>query len=182
MDAGVALALWILADSSVIRPTGLERVRSGDASRAVAAAFRHVRSAEADVREILTAGYERSLTFKALVDEIESLPGIVYIDKTIALSRGLDGALLLAAAGSRELPILRVLIRANLSGDYRIANLAHELQHVAEVLRAGAATSDGMSRLFASLDEPDRRPGSRFETAAAQAITEQVLKELGRRR
>ena len=153
----------------MIRPTALERVRSGDASRAVAADFRHVRSAEADVRELLTAGYERSLTFKALVDEIESLQGIVYIDKTIALSRGLDGALLLAAAGSRELPILRVLIRASLSGDYRIANLAHELQHVAEVLRAGAATSDEMSRLFASLDEPERRPGSRFETAAAQA-------------
>lgn len=168
------------ADSSVIRPTAFLHLRSGDASQ-TAADFRHVRSAQADVGELLTAGYERSVTFKALVDEIETLPGIVYIEKTIALSRGLNGALLLAAAGSRELPILRVLIRANLSGDYRIANLAHELEHVVEVLRAGATTSGEMSRLFASLDEPERRPGPRFETAAAREITEQVLKELGRR-
>ena len=180
-SAWPVLPPWISADSSVIRPTAFLHLRSGDAWHATAPDFGHVRSAQADVGELLTAGYERSVTFKALVDEIESLPGIVYIEKTIALSRGLNGALLLAAAGSRELPILRVLIRANLSGDYRIANLAHELEHVVEVLRAGATTSGEMSRLFASLDEPDRRPGPRFETAAAQEITEQVLKELGRR-
>ena len=145
------------------------------------AEFRHVRSAQADVRALLTAGYQRSLTFKALVDEIESLDGIVYIEKTIALSRDLDGALLLSVAGSRALPILRVLIRATLTGDYRIANLAHELEHVAEALRAGAITSTDMSRLFASSDEPGSRPGSLFETAAAQGITRRVLKELSRR-
>lgn len=151
-------------------------------SQAAAADFNHVRSAKAEVRELLTAGYERSPTFQTLVDEIESLPGIVYIDETIALSRGLNGALLLTAAGSRELPILRVHVRTGLGGSYRIANLAHELQHVVEVLRAGATTSAAMSRLFASLGDPDRRHGPHFETAAAREITEQVIKELGRRR
>ena len=142
------------------------------------AEFRHVRSARADVRALLRAGYDRSLTFRSLVDEIESLPGIVYIDTSIALSRDLDGALLTATAGSRDLPILRVLIRSTLSGDYRIATIAHELAHVVELLRSGARRPDEISGLFATLDSPVGRAGRRFETEAARDVTKQVLIEL----
>jgi hypothetical protein len=71
-----------------------------------------------------------------------------------------------------------VLIRATLSGDYRIATLAHELQHVVEALSAHATTSDEMFAVFAALDGSEPRGRRQFETAAAEKVTTQVLEEL----
>ena len=103
--------------------------------------------------------YGQSASFKALVDEVEGLPGIVYIDATVAVPRGLDGALLHRVAGSRDLPILRVQLRWNLSAAEGISTLAHELQHVAEVLRTGQTLDcSGMSaflRQSTRLTSPD---------------------------
>jgi hypothetical protein len=148
-----------------------------------AAAFDHVRSQQAMIRAWIAEGYSQSATFKALVDEVEGLPGIVYIDATVAVPHGLDGALLHRTAGSRELPILRVQLRWNLSAAEGIATLAHELQHVAEVLRAGQALdASGISALFASIDTAHVPGSSRFETEAAQQVTARVRNELGRHR
>ena len=147
------------------------------AESANAADFSHVRSDDASIRQLLRLGYERSPTFKALVDEIESRPGIVYIEQAVKLSRGMDGALLHAVGGSREIPILRVLLKTNLARDYALAILAHELQHVLEVLRAGRPDGSAwLSALFASLD--DQTTDSKFETAEARAVTARVLGEL----
>lgn len=148
-------------------------------SPATAATFEHVRSAQAPIRAWIVEGYERSETFRALVDEIEALPGIVYIDATVAMPHGLDGALLHVVAGSRDLPLLRVVLRLSLNRTGGIATLAHELQHVAEVLRAGqTADSSAMAALFASIDEADRNGSSHFETQAARQVTARVLDEL----
>jgi hypothetical protein len=152
-------------------------------SSAPAAAFDHVRSEQAVIRAWIADGYSQSATFKALVDEVEGLPGIVYIDATVAVPRGLDGALLHRVAGSRDLPILRVQLRWNLSPAEGIATLAHELQHVAEVLRAGRTLdSSGMSALFASIDTAHVTGSSRFETEEARQVTMRVRDELGRSR
>jgi hypothetical protein len=148
-----------------------------------AAAFDHVRSEQAVIRAWIADGYSQSATFKALVDEVEGLPGIVYIDATVALPRGLDGALLHRVAGSRDLPILRVQLRWNLSPAEGIATLAHELQHVAEVLRAGQTLdASGMSALFASIDRSHVTGSSRFETEEARQVTTRVRDELARGR
>jgi len=148
-----------------------------------AAAFDHVRSEQAVIRGWIAEGYSRSATFKALVDEVDGLPGIVYIDATVAVPRGLDGALVHSVAGSRALPILRVQLRWNLSTAEGIATLAHELQHVVEVLRAGATLdSSGMSALFASIDTGHASGSARFETEDARQVTARVRNELGRRR
>ena len=147
------------------------------AANGEAAEFEHVRSEEASIRGLLCSGYERSTTFKALVDDIESRPGIVYIEQAVKLSRGMDGALLHAVAGSREMPLLRVLLKTNLAQDYAIAILAHELQHVLEVLRAGSpADAAAMARLFGALDH--QTADSKFETEDARAITSLVMTEL----
>jgi hypothetical protein len=146
-----------------------------------ATAFDHVRSDQAVIRAWIDQGYRQSATFKALVDEVDGLPGIVYIDATVAVPRGLDGALLHRVAGSRELPILRVQLRWNLSVAEGIATLAHELQHVAEVLRAGRTLdSSGMSALFASIDAAHVTGSSHFETEEARQVTVRVRSELGR--
>jgi len=153
------------------------------ASPAAAAPFAHVRSEDAAVQSWLADGYARSATFRALVDEIDGLPGIVYIEATVAVPLGLDGALLHSVAGSRDLPLLRVLVRWSLSRATGIATIAHELQHVAEVLRAGqTADSAAISALFGSIGET-RSTGSRhFETADAKRVTRRVLDELDHNR
>jgi hypothetical protein len=149
-------------------------------SAAAAGTFQHVRSEQASVRAWLADGYERSATFKALVDEIDRLPGIVYIEATIAVPRGLNAALLHTVTGSREMPLLRVLVRLDLARAVGIATLAHELQHVAEVLRAGqTADSSAMTALFNAIDDGGHRSNSpRFETREAQQVEVRVRDEL----
>jgi hypothetical protein len=93
----------------------------------------------------------------------------------------MNGALLHMVGGSREIPILRVLLKTNLGRDYALAILAHELQHVLEVLREGRPEgSAAMSALFASLDH--QTADSKFETETARAINALVLSELGSKR
>jgi hypothetical protein len=143
---------------------------------AVASDFTHVRSDDASIRALLRSGYERSATFKGLVDEIESLPGIVYIEPAVKLSRGLDAALLHSVGGSQGIAVLRVLLKTNLARDYAVGVLAHELQHVAEVLRAGPPRNgtDVSARFAAHDPEPVDRT---FETEDARAVMNIVLRE-----
>ena len=143
--------------------------------------FRHVRSERPRIHALLAAGYERSATFRKLVDELERLPGIVYIDETVKLSQEMDGALLHAISGSPQMPILRAVIRSSLGGDYAVSILAHELQHAAEALSAGPLTSSSaMGALFGSLD---REPSSStFETEEARLVAARVIDELRRGR
>ena len=149
--------------------------------QAAAADFRHVRSEQDHVRALLTRGYEQSATLRGLIDELESLPAIVYIDETHAFAGGLAGALLHTVTGTRDLPILRVLVKTNLASAYEIAIIAHELQHACEALRANAATTpEAMTALFRTLDSNATNAAAHFETRKAQEITAQVLRELRR--
>ena len=148
-------------------------------SAAGAETFGHVRSEQAPVRQWLTEGYERSPTFKSLVDEIDRLPGIVYSEATTRVPSGLDAALLHTVAGSRKLPMLRVVVRFSLSRTIGIATLAHELQHVAEVLRAGqTADSSAMTALFRAIDETHGVGSGQFETQEAREVAVRVRDEL----
>jgi hypothetical protein len=147
------------------------------------AAFDHVRSAQAPIRARIVEGYDQSATFRALVDEIEGRAGIVYIDATVAVPRGLDGALLHWVTGSPELPLLRVVLRQGLSRVKGIATMAHELQHVAEFLRsARTADSATMTAVFLSIDADHTNGSSRFETEEARLVTVRVTNELDRGR
>ena len=97
MAPWILLALWTSANSTAVQP----------------ATFKHVRSQESGIRTLLGDGYRRSATFKALVDTVENLSCVVYVTSVAKLSDGMRGALLHSAAGSRELPVLRVLLKAN---------------------------------------------------------------------
>ena len=144
------------------------------------ATFEHVRSAEPVVRQLIAEGYRQSPTFKAIVDRIEALPCVVYVGTAAKLSQGMRGALLHSPVGLKEMPVLRVLLRANLSRDEAISVIAHELQHVTEAM---AHTRDGgelaMTVVFASLDQTATgRDTRRYETDAAIAVTVAVREEL----
>lgn len=165
MAAGIVLALWMSVNSSAVHPP----------------AFNHVRSEEPRIRDLVADGYARSATFRALVDATEDLPCIVYIATTVKLSQGMSGALLHRMDGRREMPLLHVLVRTNLSRDETIAIIAHELQHVVEAMR-GAPGEDGsaMAAVFEALDTGADRGTRQYETEAAVDVTRKVRGELRR--
>ena len=168
MAGWIFLALWMSTNSIAVQPT----------------TFKHVRSAEARIRERVADGYTRSATFKTLVDAVEKLSCVVYLSSTVKLSGGMRGALLHWPATDPEMPVLRVLLKANLSRDETIAVIGHELQHVIEAVRSDRATDRfDVTATFDKLD-PSSQRGSvhKYDTDEAIRITVMVLDELNRAR
>ena len=166
MAGWLVLAIWMSADSSAVQR----------------ATFNHVRSHERQLREAMAEGYARSPTFRALVDATEELSFVVYIATAVKLSQGMRGALLHQSAGRREMPILRVLVKANLSRDEAIATIGHELQHVVETIEGAARTSVEMATLFEELDSNPTSGMRKYETEAAVQVSSKVAGELRRHR
>jgi hypothetical protein len=141
--------------------------------------LRHVRSSNANVRAQLRVGCEQSPTFRSLVETIEVTSVIVYVEPAVGLGGTRDGALLLAVRGSRDLPILRVLIRSDLAGSYAVGVIAHELQHVVEAATTGRLDSGAeMVDTFEKLDRGRTRKTMAFETDAARDVQQRVVAEL----
>jgi hypothetical protein len=142
-------------------------------------AFNHVRSAELEVRTLISDGYSRSLTFRQLVDSVEGLPCVVYVASAVKLSQGMRGALLHSFVGDAEMPVLRVLLKTNLARDEAIAVIGHELQHAVEALE-GARAAGGLDlhAVFERLDDSAAKGARRYETEAAIGVTVKVRDEL----
>lgn len=162
MAGWLVLAIWMSADSSAVQR----------------ATFNHVRSHERQLREAIAEGYARSPTFRALVDATEELSCVVYIATAVTLSQGMRGALLHQSGGRREMPILRVLVKANLSRDEVISTIGHELQHVVEAIEGAARTGVEMITLFEKLDSNPTTGKRTYETDAAVQVTSKVAGEL----
>ena len=124
-------------------------------------------------------GLLRSPTFAALVETIESSGFVVYVESSRRLKGGMQGCLVHGGAGPRY---LRVLLKTGLSLDERIEVLAHELQHVREVIDAGIVNDPAaMQQLFARIGYNKRQQGGRqqeYETAAARGIAMIVARDL----
>jgi len=164
MAGWILLTLWLPLNSSAVQPMG----------------FRHVRSSEAPVRNLIAEGYARSATFRALVDAVDDLPCVVYIASAVKLSQGMRGALLHLPGPAREMPVLRVLIKTNLATHESIAVIGHELQHVIEAVTAPAAEARlDVTAAFDRLDPSARAHGShKYDTALAISMTARVIDEL----
>jgi hypothetical protein len=135
-----------------------------------------VRSAEEHVRQLIGEGYDRSATFRALVDRVEQQSCVVYISSVVKLSQGMRGALLHTSVGDREMPVLRVLLKTNLGRDEAIAVIGHELQHVIEAVQgARIMDSPNLTTVFNELDPRTRASNShKYETEAAIAVAESI--------
>jgi len=166
MAGWIVLAMWMSVDSSAVPHT----------------TFHHVRSGEARLREAIADGYARSPTFRTLIDATESLPCIVYVASIVKLSQGMRGALLHQPVGRRDMPVLRVLVKANLSHDEAIATIGHELQHAVEAMSGTAGNEIQMAAVFAGLDATRGYDVRKYETDAAVDVTRKVHDELRYRR
>jgi len=140
----------------------------------------HVRTSSEAVRALLECGHQRSPAFRSIADAIERRAVIVYIEPAVKLEGGREGELLHTVMGSRELPILRVLLKTNLASARAIAIIAHELQHVIEAVGGGLEDAAAMSARFARLDRARGDGSNVYETEAAQQLQARVLDDLRR--
>ena len=158
--AGLTSAFQMtIADGALIKP---DRVRGMDAL----------------ARSVIDEGCRRSPVFAELVRDIEASKFIVYVDAVSALDNGMLGALL---HHTNEAQYLRINVKRGLQVRDQVAVLAHELQHVREVIQAGiSADAAEMEMLFRRIGGKRLAGGRRqqFETAAALRAGELVAAEL----
>ena len=143
-----------------------------------------LRTADERLRLAIRDGYDRSATFRALVDRLAAHKGMVLVHWAPALTSGLNACLLhqivVTPDGGR---VLWVLVKHNEPSDHLVTVLAHELQHVLEVLDAGVSDTADIEGLFKRVGV---RTGSHgltrrlpvYETDAAQTVQDRVKREL----
>jgi hypothetical protein len=141
----------------------------------------HVRSTDAMMVSLLSEGSSRSSTFRALVDEVSRLNGIIYIEFGYCAFGHLDGCLfpfLVSAGGDRYLRI--VLSREKkVTHDQLLGVIAHELRHALEVLEHKEVIDiETLQELYRRIGTPLPNGSSGYETSAARAAGDAVLAEL----
>jgi hypothetical protein len=139
-----------------------------------------LRSTESAVRELIREGQRRSPTLAALVEKIERSDTIIYVARVHTLLHAMEGCLVIEGDGS-PLRYLRVLLAIETPRERMIVVLAHELQHVIEVLEAHIPNERAaVEALFKRIGVATlgSRTGEQYETAAAQTLDTNVAREL----
>lgn len=138
----------------------------------------HVRGIGASMQAVIEEGCRRSPVFAGLVRDVERSNYVVYVEAVPALRNGMKGALLHGTGGKQY---LRIHLKGDLPLDHQVAVLAHELQHVREVVQAGISAHAGeMEMLFRRIGGKRLAGGRRqqFETAAALRVGDLVAADL----
>jgi hypothetical protein len=148
-------------------------------NRGRAEAFERIRSESALLTSVIQTGFERSASFRSLVERIEQSDVIVHLTCSRFKSSSLAGQTLLASAGP-DVRYLRVQINCQQADLALLSVVGHEMQHVVEIASTPSVVDDkSFARLFRTIgfstclgSEPDR-----FETSAALAAGERVRAE-----
>lgn len=122
------------------------------------------------VQSWLREARRRSPTVQRLVDRIEQSDVIVYLDVSRNLSPNVSACLTwMAATSSRR--IVRASFRPDLGANEAIAMLAHELQHVVEVIdHPEVRSTETLLQLYTRIGHPTGDNGLRWDTADAIAV------------
>lgn len=165
----VCLAVVTIASSVSAAPTtrpGGPRIRPQDSRTA----------------RFLEDGLKRSATMRALAERIEAGNVIVYVGINPMMRSRLSGALSFMTT-SGDFRYVRAYLKADQVPDVTIATLAHEFQHVVEVIDHPSVVDDeSLVRLYRRIGITSKdRLFSSWETIAAQVIGAQVRRELGSR-
>ena len=141
-----------------------------------------IRPQDDRITAMLAAGVARSASFRALVDRIEASDVYVYVGMSPLLKSTLAGRLswMTKAGGYRY---LRAAISTGLSSDRIISSLAHEFQHVVEVIEdSNVVDEKTLETLYKRIGEPSRASVTvAWETVAAQEVASRVRRELNAR-
>jgi hypothetical protein len=137
-----------------------------------------VRPYDGRAAQLLLEGLERSVTLRAIVDRLEQLEVIVYLEMQPALRKKLAGMLtfLTATASSRY---VRVSLNPEYPRDTLVATLGHELQHALEVAEAPSVVDAASLQAYYEkhgLSTPRHANG--WDSLAARVIGDEVRREL----
>jgi hypothetical protein len=139
--------------------------------------LQRLRTPDPVIRAAIEDGRRRSPTVASLVDTIERSDTFVYVTRAFMLPHRMEGCLVPSRSRTGH---LRVRLAMSLGKDETIIVLAHELQHVREVLDAGGGHDQAaLDSLFIRIGI--RRlgtPTERYETAAAHEVMTIVAREM----
>ena len=140
-----------------------------------------VRVLTGELAHLMEVGYEKSPTFRSIVDHLAGTSVIVYVQLSDSLPSGTNGVLSLtaAAAGFRY---LRVRLRVGSDSKTMVALLAHELQHALEIGHAPQVVDvDTLRDLYRTIGVPTCEESGRecYDTELAQRTGQLVLDEIG---
>ncbi len=138
-----------------------------------------IRPQDARLVAVLRQGAERSETFRALVDRIEASNVFVYLALSPVMKSSLAGKLNWMTR-SGEYRYLRATINTEQNPDQMIATVAHELQHVVEVIEDEQVSDQrSLQELYKRIGRPSiSGVATGWETEAAQQIGVRVRREL----
>lgn len=145
-------------------------------SAALDSPYRHVRTQDRSIRQLLKRGFHRSATFAQLMARLEHSDVIVYIEEVPRLPDALEGRMMMlpTAHGQRYVRIQIVLRGSPVES---VALLGHELQHAIEVAQE-SGVSDQI-QLAALYQRIGLRGGPHvYDTVAAQEIGRVIRREL----
>ena len=92
-----------------------------------------LKPADAEMRRLISDGFERSATFRALVDAIHQTDGVVVVQMG-RCANGRFRSCVTDVGGNAQVRTVRVKVDTRTTDDRLIATIAHELQHVLEIL------------------------------------------------
>ncbi len=138
-----------------------------------------IRTTDASAALILRLGLERSAILRQIAEDIEAAPVIVYIGIRTDMPNRLAGRLNFAGRGGRY-RYIHVALNGNLPAGQIVASLAHELQHVREIIAAPEVQDDeSLTRLYRRIGRESRLNGDvGWETDGARAVGSDVRREL----
>jgi hypothetical protein len=137
-----------------------------------------IRPTDQRLGEILRDGAERSPTLRKLVELIEAGNVVVYLEAEPNLRGSLLGALTWIGAND-TFRFVRAAIKVRPKSNALVASIAHELQHVVEVVNAPWVNDDKTLRaLYNDIGKRTSVSEDVWDTAAARWTTQQVLREL----
>jgi len=118
----------------------------------------------------LREAQRRSPTVRRLVERIEQSDVIVYLDINRGLAPNVAACLTwMAATSSRR--IVRASFRMNLGANDAIAMVAHELQHVVEIIdHPEVRSTETLLDLYTRIGHATGTDGLRWDTADAVAL------------
>ena len=134
---------------------------------------RHIRPLSDIARATIAEAARRSQTVSCMLDELERLNVIVYVNVDFLLSRIRGSTMLRTANGFR---FITVSLDVTLDPLRRMEMLGHELQHALEIARTDVGDQAGLRRLYQTIGW-DLGAGS-FETSEAITVERTVRREL----
>jgi hypothetical protein len=171
-------AITLLAALLALAPLGVFASPEPDLDPRSTIRSPRVRPYDGRSASLILEGLLRSSTIRAVIDRLEQLDVIVYVEMQPALRKKLAGKMTwLARTASNR--YVRVSLSPELSQDTLIATLGHELQHALEVAEAPAIVD------VASLQAYYQQHGittsgeiNGWDSHAARAIGDDVRREL----